>query len=201
MSIDTIKKKRRNFGCHLTPVDIFNEFILPEIKDIIFQYKWVDLFAGEGNLILPILDLVPINNRIDFFKKHIFLFDIQQEMIEKSMINAQKYGIPKEIAEKNIIKMDTLKEYPKFLLNSDPPVFHITNPPYLYIGYIIKNNDTKDYKEYFKGDNSGYQDLYQIGLINDLRYKLKNMIYIIPSNFLFVFSVSNKIRDDLLKYY
>ena len=29
----------------------------------------------------------------------------------------------------------------------------------------------------------------------------KKMIYIIPSNFLFGFSVSNKIRDDLLKYY
>jgi len=43
--------------------------------------------------------------------------------------------------------------------------------------------------------------LYQLGLINDLRHGIRKMIYIIPSNFLFGFSVSNKIRDDFLKYY
>jgi len=43
--------------------------------------------------------------------------------------------------------------------------------------------------------------LYQLGLINDLHHGIKKMVYIIPSNFLFGFSVSNKIRDDFLKYY
>lgn len=38
-------------------------------------------------------------------------------------------------------------------------------------------------------------------LENDLRAGVKRMIYIIPSNFLFGFSVSNKIRDDFLTFY
>jgi hypothetical protein len=112
-----------------------------------------------------------------------------------------KYGIPKEIAERNIIQRDTIKDYPKFLLNFDLPIYHITNPPYLYIGYIVKHRETQRYLEYFGGDNEGYQDLYQLALINDLRHGIEKMIYIIPSNFLFGFSVSNKIRDDFLKYY
>lgn len=38
-------------------------------------------------------------------------------------------------------------------------------------------------------------------MINDLRNNISNLIYIIPSNFLFGASVSNKIREDFLKYY
>ncbi|PMP88705.1 MAG: methyltransferase, partial [Caldisphaera sp.] len=192
---------RRVFGEHLTPVEIFKEFILPEIKDKLYDYIWVDLFAGKGNLILPILELIPKDERIEFFKKHIFLFDIQEDMVEQAIENAGKYGIPRDIAEKNIVQRDTIKDYPKFLLNLGLPVYHITNPPYLYIGYIRKHKELKQYLEYFKGENEGYQDLYQLALINDLRFGIKKMIYIIPSNFLFGFSVSNKIRDDFLKYY
>jgi len=197
----TLSKKRRTYGEHLTPIQIFKEFILPEIKDKLYNYIWVDLFAGKGNLILPILELIPKNERIKFFKKHIFLFDIQKELVEQAIRNAIKYGIPREIAEQNIVQRDTIKHYPKFLLSLELPIYHITNPPYLYIGYIVKHKETQKYLEYFKGENEGYQDLYQLGLINDLRHGIKKMIYIIPSNFLFGFSVSNKIRDDFLKYY
>ena len=203
-SSDKSKKamnKRRIYGEHLTSIDIFKEFILPEIKDQIYQYRWVDLFAGEGNLILPILELVPKSERIDFFKKHVYLFDVQKELVERAILNAEKYGIPREVAEKNIIQRDTLKDYPEFILEDDLEVYHITNPPYLYIGYIVKHKETQKYLEYFKGINEGYQDLYQIALMNDLRHNIKKMIYIIPSNFLFGYSVSNKIRDDFLEYY
>jgi hypothetical protein len=65
----------------------------------------------------------------------------------------------------------------------------------------VKHPETQNYLNYFQGKNTGYQDLYQICLINDLRHGIKNMIYIIPSNFLFGFSVSNKIRSDFLPYY
>ena len=131
-----INNKRRIFGEHLTPVEILENFILPEIKDKIYNYIWVDLFAGKGNLILPILKLIPEKNRIEFFKKHIYLFDIQTELVEEAIENARDYGIPKDIAEKNINQKDTIKDYPKFLLNLDLPIYHITNPPYLYIGYF-----------------------------------------------------------------
>jgi hypothetical protein len=197
----TIKNKRRIYGEHLTSIDIFKEFILPEVKKDIYNYRWVDLFCGEGNLILPILELVPEDKRIEFFKKHIFLFDIQKEMVEKAILNASKYGIPKEVAQKNILQRDTIKNYPTFILDSNLPVYHITNPPYLYIGYIAKHQETKNYLEYFQGLNKGYQDLYQLALINDLRNGIQKMIYIIPSNFFFGFSISNKIRNDFLQYY
>ncbi len=195
----SVEQKRREFGAHLTSIDIFKKFIFPEIKNVLYKYIWVDLFAGEGNLILPILEAIPANKRIDFFKEHIFLFDIQKEMIEKLIENAKKYGIPTEIAKKNIQIRDTLQDYPKFLKNLNYPIYHITNPPYLYLGYIAKNSERN--LKYFLGQNEGYQDLYQIALINDLRNGLEKLVYIISTNFLFGFSVSNKIRKDFLPFY
>jgi len=199
--METLNKKRRVYGEHLTPIQVFKEFILPEIKDKLYDYIWIDLFAGKGNLILPILELIPKNERVEFFREHIFLSDIQEELVKQAIQNAVNYGIPKEIAKQNIVQRDTIKDYPKFLLNLELPIYHITNPPYLYIGYIVKHKETQKYLQYFKGNNEGYQDLYQLGLINDLYHGIKKMVYIIPSNFLFGFSVSNKIRDDFLKYY
>jgi len=191
-------KKRREFGAHLTSIDIFKKFIFPEIKDILYKYTWVDLFCGEGNLILPILEVIPKKERIIFFKDHIYLFDIQKEMVEKSIENAKNYGIPYKIAKENIQLRDTLQNYPDFK-SLKYPLYHITNPPYLYLGYIVKNSERN--LKYFSGQNEGYQDLYQIGLINDLRHGLEKLIYIIPTNFLFGFSVSNKIRKDFLPFY
>ncbi len=194
----SVERKRREFGAHLTSIDIFKKFIFPEIADILYKYTWIDLFCGEGNLILPILEAIPKDKRINFFKEHIFLFDIQKEMVEKSIENAKNYGIPYEIAKLNIQLRDTLQNYPDFRSLKFSP-YHITNPPYLYIGYIVKNSERN--LEYFSGPNEGYQDLYQIALINDLRHGLEKMIYIIPTNFLFGFSVSNKIRNDFLPFY
>jgi hypothetical protein len=176
------EKKRREYGAHMTSIDIFREFILPEIKECLYDFSWVDLFAGEGNLILPILDLIPREKRADFFREHIFLYDIQPEMVEKAVANAMKYGIPQEVARENIKVRDTLLDYPDFKNLRYPP-YHITNPPYLYIGYIVKSSERN--LRYFTGPNEGYQDLYQIALMNDLRNGLKHMIYIIPTNFLF----------------
>ncbi|MEN3038225.1 MAG: N-6 DNA methylase [Candidatus Kryptonium sp.] len=193
-----VMKKRREYGIHLTSIEIFKRFILPEIRDVLYNYSWIDLFAGEGNLILPILEEIPIDKRIEFFKEHIFLFDIQNEMLEKSIKNAEKYGIPYEIAINNIQQRDTLLNYPNLEHLKYPP-YHITNPPYLYLGYIVKSFERN--LKYFSGPNEGYQDLYQIALMNDLRHNIQRMIYIIPTNFLFGFSVSNKIRMDFLPFY
>jgi len=196
-------KERRKFGQHFTSPEIFESYILPEIKKILNDYVWVDLFAGSGNLILPILKTIQKKQRIEFFKEHIYLFDVQEQCIEDSIKHAISLGIPRDIAEKNIILNDSLKTVPKILSKSNLnfPIFHITNPPYLYLGYIVKSKETQKYISLFQGGNKGYQDLYQLALINDLKNNVKDMIYIIPSNFLFGNSVSNKIRDDMLEYY
>jgi len=191
----------RLFGQHFTSEDVFNEFIFPEIKDNLYDYKFVDLFGGEGNLILPILKNIPEDKRIEYFRKHIFLFDVQAEIVDSAIKKAENYGIPKEIAVENIKCLDTLQYYPEFLLSGNLPVFHITNPPYLYIGYIKKHKETQKYLQYFQGDNNGYQDLYQIALINDLKHKIQKMIYVIPTNFIFSSSGANKIRDIFFKVY
>jgi len=195
------KDNRRTFGAHLTSKEIFLEYIFPEIQDKLHNYVWVDLYAGEGNLILPILDQIPKQERISFFEKQIFLFDIQPDMVEKCINNAKIYGIPDELAQKNIKLRNNLESFPEFLREKGFPVYHITNPPYLYLGYIRKHKKTQEYLKYFENDNEGYQDLYQIAMINDLRNELDDLIYIIPANFLFGASVSNKFRLDFLKSY
>jgi hypothetical protein len=122
-------------------------------------------------------------------------------MVQKSIENAGEYGIPKDIAEQNIKVRDNLESFPQILKQQKFPIFHITNPPYLYLGYIRKHNETQKYLGYFESNNEGYQDLYQIAMINDLRNEIENLIYVIPTNFLYGASVSNKFRLDFLKYY
>ncbi|MHA1488155.1 MAG: N-6 DNA methylase [Promethearchaeota archaeon] len=197
----TKKTHRRTLGVHLTSTKIFFKYILPEIKDKLFDYIWIDQYAGEGALILPILKFIPKDKRINFFKNHIYLFDIQEDMVDKSINNALAYGIPKEIAIKNIRQRDNLRNFPKFLKKKELPIYHVSNPPYLYLGYIRKHEETKIHLKYFENDNDGYQDLYQIAMINDLRNGIENLIYIIPSNFIFGAAVSNKFRMDFFKYY
>ena len=195
------KAKRRKYGQHLTSLDIFYKYILPEIKALLRDYLWVDLYAGEGNLILPILKEIQPNEREKFFKDHIFLADVHKEMVKRCISNAESYGISGEIARTNIKLRDNLESFPQILKRKKFPMFHITNPPYLYLGYIKKTKETQNYLDYFKNENAGYQDLYQIAMINDLRNEVGNLIYVIPSNFLFGASVSNKVRQDFLKYY
>lgn len=203
--MDSHAEHRRKYGQHFTSSHIFHELIYPRIKSIIKNYIWVDFYAGSGNLILPILEYLPKAERLPFFKKQIFLCDVQRKCVDEAIQNAKGYGIPERDAKENIFIWDSLKSYPPKVLKQknikDLSIFHITNPPYLYLGYIAKNKHTKDHLEYFKGENEGYQDLYQIALMNDLKNSIINMIYIIPTNFLFGNSVSNKFRDDFLPYY
>ncbi len=195
------RKRRRTYGEHLTPTTVFETYILPDILPNLRGYRWVDLFAGKGNLIFPILEQIEPLERADFFEYHIRLYDIQSEMVEYCIQRAVQLGIPETLARQHIRQQDTLAHYPTEILESPLPVWHVTNPPYLYIGYIVKHPETQRYLEYFKGLNDGYQDLYQIALINDLRHGIQRMTYIIPSNFLFGFSNANKIRDDFLPLY
>lgn len=196
-----VEARRRTFGQHFTSVETFTGFILPAIKDHLHEHTWVDMFCGEGNLILPLLELLPVNERARFFEEHVYLFDIQQQWVEKAISNAVALGIPEPLATSHIQQRDSIKDYPSFLLRARHPVYHVTNPPYLYIGYIVKTPEARRHLAYFTGKNEGYQDLCQLGMMNDLRHGIDKMIYIIPSNFLFGNSISNKIRDDFLAWY
>jgi hypothetical protein len=186
---------------HLTSSDTFLKYIFPEIKGALCKHLWIDLYAGEGNLIFPILKSIPAEERNEFFANHIFLSDVREKMVKRSIEKAKSLGISEHTAKANIIQRDNLNSFPKFLKKKKFPLYHITNPPYLYLGYIRKHPETQHYSKYFKGPNEGYQDLYQIAMINDLRNQINNLIYIIPSNFLFGSSVSNKFRLDFLKHY
>lgn len=197
----TEKQVRRTFGQHFTDVKIFETHILPEIMPHLAQYLWVDRFAGEGNLILPIVDQIPASLRSDFFRDHIRMYDVQAKWVEKAKANAIARGIPPDLADQCIHQRDSLKEFPKELLSSKYPIYHITNPPYLYLGYIAKTPDAKELLQNFTGPNEGYQDLYQLAMMSDLRNQIQQMVYIIPTNFFFGNSVSNKFRDDFLPYY
>lgn len=135
----SFKEKRRLLGEHLTSTEIFEELIFPEIKNDLKNFLWMDLYAGEGNLIFPILNHLPKEERIDFFKDHIYLFDIQEKMVHKCIETAKNYGIEENIAKQNIKLRDNLKNFPIFLKKFKYPVYHITNPPYLYLGYIRKH--------------------------------------------------------------
>lgn len=189
----------RIFWQHLTNKDIFIKYIFPEIQNDLFNYTFIDYYAWEGNLILPILNYIKKEERIIFFEKHIFLFEIQENLVKKAIENACSYWIPREIAKKNIKQNDSLKNYPKIKTNF--PVFHITNPPYLYIGYIKKHQETTHYLNYFKNDFSWLQDLYQLAMFQDIKNNIEKNIYIIPSNFLFSASGTNKIRNSYLENY
>lgn len=189
----------RLFWEYLTNKDIFIKYILPEIKQDLFNYTFVDYYAGEWNLILPILDLIDRNKRIEYFKKHIFLFEVQKNLVNKAIENAYNYWIPREIAKQNIKQNDSLKKYPK--INTNLPIFHITNPPYLYIWHIKKHKETSHYLDYFKNDFSWLQDLYQIAMFQDIKNNITKNIYIIPSNFLFSASWTNKVRIWYLENY
>lgn len=197
--IDPLERKR--YGVFETPTWIFEQYILPRIINKLHAYLWVDLFCGTGNLILPILKYIPAEKRIEFFEKHILMYDILPEMVEVAIKKAISYGIPEDLARRNIRVRDTLRNYPLEMLKRDLKVYHITNPPYLYLGYIVKNKRLHFWLDYFKTIGEEYQDVYQLALINDLKHGIKNMIYIIPSNFLYGASVSNKIRMDMLQYY
>ncbi|TXT58266.1 MAG: hypothetical protein BAJALOKI1v1_1700009 [Promethearchaeota archaeon] len=194
-------EKRRTLGVHLTSEQTFLSYIFPHIKDFLSQYIWIDLFCGEGNLIFPILDHIPKSKRVAFFQHHIYLSDIQPQMIQKCINKALSYKIPLNLAKNNIFQRDNLGSIPNRLKNIQLPLYHITNPPYLYLGYIRKHEETKQHLKYFLKENEGYQDLYQIAMMNDLRNSIMNLVYIIPSNFIFGASVSNKFRIDFLKYY
>ena len=113
-------------------------------------------------------------------------------MVNKAIENAWHYWIPKEVAKQNIKQNDSLSVYPK--IKSNLPIFHITNPPYLYIWYIKKHEETKHYLNYFKNEFSWLQDLYQVAMFQDMKNNISKNIYIVPSNFLFSASWTNKAR-------
>ena len=198
MKQDSNKKK---YGLFLTPVEVFNNYIYKNIKDKINDYVFVDFFCGNGNLVLQILNHIQLEKRNEYFKNHIFLFDIIQNQVEIAIKNAVNLGIDEAIARQNIKVRDTIKNYPKELVERfGDKLFHITNPPYGNV-HFIGRSEYKENMKYFNGRYKNFQDLYQLALINDFDNGLKNMIYIIPTNFINGDASSNKIRSEFFTKY
>ncbi|MHB1440044.1 MAG: N-6 DNA methylase [Cuniculiplasma sp.] len=192
---------RRDSGSHSTTSELFRDFILPMIGSRVRTCSFMDLFCGEGNLILPILEYIPPEERTDYFKKNIFLVDKYQDKIEKCIRNVEELGVEEKVAEENIFCMDSLNGFPALPEQVKKRIIHITNPPYLYSGYTGKTENREKFKPYFKGSNEKFQDLYQIAMMNDLRNGIEEMIYIIPSNFLYGGTGSDLIRKSFLPHY
>ncbi|MCL4329727.1 MAG: N-6 DNA methylase [Candidatus Thermoplasmatota archaeon] len=191
----------RNYGEHLTPGRIVREYIVPWALPELFSYAIVDMFCGEGDMIIPLLEQVPAEKRAAFVSERVWLYDIQERMVSRTVDRLVSIGIPGRIAESKVTVRDTLEHYPAEPRRSGFPVFHITNPPYMYLGYIRKNSSSRALYRYFSGGNRGLQDLYQVSMNNDSSNGVERMIYIIPSNFLYASSGSNLIRETILKNY
>lgn len=193
------RSQKRADGVHYTPASVFEEHIFPSIKDDLWSYCWTDLYCGEGDLIFPIVEKIPRADRATFFEQHVRMRDISASAVRKCLGRASRLGVPEEVARKSIAVSDTLLRFPE--INSCYEIYHITNPPYLYIGYIMKHAETQRHLKYFEGANAGLQDLYQVALANDLQHGTRRMVYIIPSNFLFADAASNRIRGMVFPRY
>ncbi|MFN3621760.1 MAG: N-6 DNA methylase, partial [Nitrososphaerales archaeon] len=193
---EILKKKR---GAFYTPAELFSNYILPRIKDTLWDYTWIDLYCGKGDLIIPIVKAIEANQRSEFFSEHIRCFDVDSYALSVFADRLRQVGVKDELIKKNLIQADTLKEFPRFEYSY--PLYHITNPPYLYRGYIPKAEKTRDLLQYFKRKREPLQDLYQVALFNDLIKGVGKMIYIIPTNFLFGDANANHIRRLIFKYY
>jgi len=190
---------KRKQGAFYTPTELFDKYIYPEISNNLWDYTWIDLFCGRGDLIIPLLSHIDPSERADFFADHIRCFDVDPTALKELSNRLKRMGIPDNIIKRNLMQADTLDQFPKF--DHDFPLFHITNPPYLYKGFIPKTRETRELLRYFKGEREPLQDLYQVALFNDVKASIPRMIYIIPTNFLFGDAVSNFIRSIVFKYY
>ena len=199
VAVNQKRLPKRKQGAFYTPTELFDKYIYPEISDILWDYTWIDLFCGRGDLIIPLLSHIDPRERADFFAGHIKCFDVDLTALKRLSNRLKSMGIPDDIIERNLMQADTLEQFPEF--DYDFPLFHITNPPYLYKGFIPKTKETRVLLRYFKGEREPLQDLYQVALFNDVKAGLPRMIYIIPANFLFGDVVSNFIRDVVFRYY
>ncbi|MGC9090078.1 MAG: N-6 DNA methylase, partial [Caldisericia bacterium] len=91
----------KQHGVFPTPIKIFNDYIYENIKDKINDYVFVDMFCGSGNLILPILEHIEKDKRVEYFKEHIFMFDILEKEVKSAIKNSMNYGIPEDVAKEN----------------------------------------------------------------------------------------------------
>ncbi|MEM3510851.1 MAG: hypothetical protein QXE57_06100, partial [Nitrososphaerales archaeon] len=73
-----LKKKR---GLFYTPSEVFRKYVLPKLKDSLWDYTWIDLYCGKGDLIIPIVKDIEENNRNKFFSEHVRCFDIDEHAL------------------------------------------------------------------------------------------------------------------------
>jgi len=193
------KLLKRKLGVFYTPEEVFDKYIMPKVEPLLWNYTWIDLYCGKGDLIIPLIKCVDEEKRSDFFKHHVKCFDIDENSLSIFRERLREIGIDEDVIRRNIIQRDTLISFPEF--EHDFPLYHITNPPYLYKGFIPKTPKTRELLKYFTGEREPLQDLYQIALFNDVKKGIKRMIYIIPTNFLFGDANANYIREIVFRQY
>ncbi|MDW8359221.1 MAG: N-6 DNA methylase [Candidatus Caldarchaeum sp.] len=191
-----LKKKRGSF---YTPDEVFERYILPRVRDVLWSFTWVDLYCGRGDLVAPLVRAVDVDERNEFFSEHVRCFDIDEQALSTFAARLVELGVNKQLVERNLKQADTLLKFPDF--DHSYPIYHITNPPYLYRGYMPKTEKTRELLKYFEGEREPLQDLYQVALFNDLKKGVERMVYIIPTNFLYGDANANHIRQVMFKHY
>jgi len=199
MSASEVRLQKRKIGAFYTPEGIFDKYILPKIETLLWEYTWIDLYCGKGDLIIPIVKCINENKRDLFVEQHIKCFDIDEKALSIFKERLRNLNVKEEVIERSVVQMDTLEKFPDF--SYVYPLYHITNPPYLYRGFIPKTEKTRELLKYFQGEREQLQDLYQVALFNDVKKGIEKMIYIIPTNFLFGDANANYIRNFVLTRY
>lgn len=167
-------------GIHYSPED-FYPHLRPYLLPHLHSHRFVDLFGGQGNLLLPLVQEVPPGERNAWAERHLLLVDLREEAVERARVRLVASGLTPETARRVARRGDSLRE--ELLPQDGLPVFHLTNPPFLYLGQIRKNPALHSLLPLFRG--TGATDLYALALMRDLgRPNVRWAAYVLPANFL-----------------
>lgn len=170
-------------GQHFSPEVYFQRHLRERLLPHLETHLFADLFGGQGALLLPLLEALPLEERNAWAKEHLYLADLDEKALEQARARLVALGVSPETARQVAERRDTLRSYPAERL-AGRAVYHVTNPPYLYLGRVRKTPGLRHLLPLFQ--NSAHTDLYALALENDLRHPwVQRAAYLLPANFLF----------------
>lgn len=171
---------RTALGRHYSP-ESFYSLLRPYLLPFLRTHLFADLFAGAGNLLLPLLREIPPEERGVWALKHLLLVDIEEEAVVALREALRREGLSPEAVRTIARRGDSLRESPPW--PDGLPVFHVTNPPYLYLGRIRKDASLRHLLPLFA--NARETDLYALALRRDLQHpQVVRAAYVLPASFL-----------------